>query len=91
MTRDEKILALRRICNIKNPAVPLRLRDVIIAIRSARLRYIIGEQGFFMEAEHNFGVYKSTNAQWNTFRNDIGAQNDQCINFLYEILDDQRT
>jgi len=91
MTRDEKILALRGACGINNPSAPLQLRDVLIAIRHAKLRYIIGDKGFFMEAERGFRSYKPTNIQWSAFQNDVTAQSDQCINFLFEMLCNQTT
>ena len=86
MTRKEKIEKIREACIAVHPALGLeyqvRLRHVLKVFHVKKLKYMVGAGGYFVDPVS----LTSTHARWLALNNDLNLQDDQCIDFLYQLF-----
>jgi hypothetical protein len=86
MTRKEKIARVRDVCIASNLGLGverrIKLRHVLKAFHVKKLKYRVGAEGYFVE----IGSPTVVNARWHASQNDLIMQDDRCIDFLYQVL-----
>jgi hypothetical protein len=70
---------------------PIRLADVLLAMRVEHSEYSVSSAGYFEEWSLNqppdvFHLTANSSARWNLVEDDLTKQSEQTIDFLYELL-----
>lgn len=86
MTREEKIAAIREVCRATNKGLeagePVRLRHILRAFHLSKIKYRVGAAGHFVDPVS----LTATNARWLARENDLTLQDEECIEFLYQLF-----
>jgi hypothetical protein len=86
MTREEKIATISEVCRATNKVLqaeePVRLRHILRAFYVNKVKYWVGAAGHFIDPVS----LAATDVRWQARQNELVMQDDDCIDFLYQVF-----